>query len=132
MDALKRAGIVTALPFVSLWQLTCVGVGAVSTIISFPFVAIYISGKYVITGKGVDLDKYLQNTFGVIAYDIGEAPSKFLINQAVKIARKNQISEAVAHKPPTIDELKAERTAQDAEAAAIQAKQREEILGNSK
>jgi hypothetical protein len=122
MDALKRAGIVTALPFVSLWQLTCVGVGAVSTIASFPFVAIYISGKYVITGKGVDLDKYLQNTFGFITYTIGEAPSKFLIDQAIKIARKNQISEAVVPEPPTIDELKAEQTTQDAEAAGAKAK----------
>ena len=78
MDALKRVGIVAALPFAGLCALTFTSIGAGCALAGLPFVAVYSAGKYIVNGKCVDMDNYFDNTFGVITYRIGSAPLYFL------------------------------------------------------
>lgn len=107
MDALKRAGIVAALPFAGLCAITFTGIGVGCFVAGLPFVAVYSAGKYILNGKCVDMNKYMDTTFGIITYGIGSAPLYLLVKHMKPKA------------PGTVEDMKAVRAAQDQELNAV-------------
>ena len=117
MDVLKRAAAVTLFPVAGAWFVTSIMVGVGCLVVSAAGATVYAAGKYVVTGKCYNPDPMFLAILDTNRA-ITNAPLVFLYGQ-------KKTNEPVPIVPHTFDDMKA---AQDTEAAAVQVKQREEIL----
>jgi hypothetical protein len=114
MDVLKRTAAVACAPVAAAWFVTSIMVGVGCLVVSAAGATVYAAGKYVVTGKCYNPDPMFETILDMNRV-ITNAPLVFLYGQ-------KKPEEPVPVVPHTFDDMKA------AQAAAIQAKQRDEIL----
>ena len=125
MDVIKRAAAVACAPVAAAWFVTSIVVGVGCLIVSAAGATVYTAGKFVVTGKCYNPDPMFLAILDTNRA-ITNAPLIFLYGQ------KPEEPMPVVPQPTSVGDLVLARHAQDAETAVIQAKQRQDMLGDSK
>ena len=133
MDVVKRTGQIVALPVAGVWCIGSLGVGMGCIFVGGAGLTLYATGKYILTGKSTDFDSFVMK---ILTTTEKVAVQGFKLLDFCKSHTSQTVADlqTVVVAPPskTVDELQAERNAQDQETSSVQAKEREDIIRNSK